>query len=139
MEQTRAYTIIEHPADLGIEAYGRTLIEAFEEAAYGMISIIVERETIRSVSKRRITLASSDVEQLLVKWLSELLYLYDGEHFLPSEITIDDFSETALTATVFGELFDAARHMPRSDVKAVTYHQLCVDRENKRVCVMLDV
>ncbi len=42
------YLILDHPADLGIEARGRTLAEAFEQAARGLISVIVDPDSVRS-------------------------------------------------------------------------------------------
>ncbi|HLP15279.1 MAG TPA: archease [Bacteroidota bacterium] len=135
----RAHKLIEHPSDVGIEAHGQALAEAFEEAADGMMEIIAERSAVQSDVERTIELAADDIEQLLVKWLSELLYLYDGEHFLPSVIRIDELTETRLRATIAGEMFDAARHVPLLDIKAVTYHQLNVDRERHIVRVFLDV
>lgn len=139
MQGPCTYTIIEHPSDLGIEARGRTMAEAFEEAARGMLSVLAECETVRPAFTRSVSITASDAEQLLVKWLSEVLYLYDGEHFLAGTLAIDAISETSLTATLTGEAFDAARHAPRLDVKAVTYHQLVVDRDHAMVRVFLDV
>ena len=36
----RKFKLIEHTADIGLTAYGKTLAEAFANAAYGMFSII---------------------------------------------------------------------------------------------------
>jgi SHS2 domain-containing protein len=138
MKRTRAHSIVEHPSDVGIEAHGLTLAEAFEEAAYGMFSMIAERRGIRSVTAQAITVAAGDIEQLLVKFLSELLYLYDGEHFLPSVIRVTELSETHLKADIAGEIYDASRHTPLTDIKAVTYHQLRVDLDRHSVRVFLD-
>lgn len=139
MSRTRAHTIIEHPSDIGLDAYGQTLIEAFEEAAYGMLSILAERAHVRPEMQKHVTITTEDAPQLLVKWLSELLYLYDGEKFIPSVIRITALTETGLEAVVSGELFDPGRHMPLLDIKAVTYHQLRIDRNRNEVRVYFDV
>lgn len=133
------FSIIEHPSDVGIEARGGSMIEAFEQAAYGMMSIIVEPETILPVEEKTIVLSSVDHEQLLVKWLSEMLYLYDGEHFLPAAISVKTLAIGGLTARVTGERFDAARHTALLDVKAVTYHQIHIDEARNIIRVFLDV
>jgi SHS2 domain-containing protein len=135
------FTILDHPADLGIEAFGKTLAEAFEQAAVGLMSIILDLSRIKPKESRRILLRSSDSESLLVRWLGEVLYLYDGEHFVSARFRVNELSLGRLTAEIYGERFDARRHETRMDVKAVTYHQLEVHQDEERswVRVFLDV
>ncbi|MEE9187313.1 MAG: archease [Bacteroidota bacterium] len=118
------YSILEHPADLGIEARGKTLSEAFEEAAVGLTSIIVDLDSVSAINDRTLTVDAEDAESLLVRWLSELLYLYDGEGFLTKEVDIQQFSRTRLQANLRGNTYVEGKHRTRLDVKAVTYHQL---------------
>ncbi len=118
------YSILEHPSDLGIEARGKTLSEAFEEAAVGLTSIIVDLDSVGAINDRTLTVDAEDVESLLVRWLSELLYLYDGEGFLTKEVDIQQFSRTRLQANLRGDTYVEGKHHTRLDVKAVTYHQL---------------
>ena len=68
------FHILEHPADLGIEASGADLREAFRQAAYGLLSIVVDPSTVKPSVQKEILLEGSDVENLLVRWLSEILY-----------------------------------------------------------------
>ena len=131
------YTILDHPSDLGIEARGRTLAEAFEQAAIGLMSIIVDCSFVERSVSRQVTLVASGSDQLLVKWLSEILYLYDGKHFVCSEFIVSNLRETALTATVSGEMLDPKKHTTKLDVKAITYHQLSVREESKEVVVQV--
>jgi SHS2 domain-containing protein len=76
-----------------------------------------------------------------MKWLTEVLYLYDGQGFAAGHFVISELSSTRLKATLSGEPFDAIKHAPRLDVKAVTYHQLLVEEaaEGARVRVFLDI
>ena len=129
------FTILEHPSDVGIEARGATLARAFEEAAAGLISIILDRSAIRPLESRTVSLTASDPEQLLVQWLSEVLYLYDGLHFAAGEFAITELGPSSLRATVRGEQAIPARHQPKLDVKAVTYHQVSV-KQDARWCVV---
>jgi SHS2 domain-containing protein len=135
------FTILEHPADLGIEATGATLAEAFENAAAALMSIILDTSTVQLRETREITLFASDREQLLVKWLSEVLYLYDGQRFVGKEFKVLPIAETRLQASVRGEAFATEKHSTRLDVKAVTYHQLKIeeDAHGARVVVYLDI
>lgn len=135
------YKIIEHPSDLGIEAYGTSLAEAFQNAAVGLMSVILDVSLVESQESRIIELEANDVEQLLVRWLSEILYFYDGKHFVPSEFSVSTLTPKTLTALVRGEPFSATMHRTKLDVKAVTYHQLVVRKEQDGayVRVFLDI
>ncbi len=135
------YTILEHPADIGIEAKGNSLAEAFQNAAIGLMSIILDLSAVEPRERKSITLTGSDHGQLLVKWLSEILYLYDGQQFVGKEFTVEHLSTCAINASVRGENFIATKHKTLQDVKAITYHQLLV-REDERgglVRVYLDI
>lgn len=135
------FAILDHPADIGIEAYGDTLAQAFEQAAIGMMAIIVELSSVNLHEIREIILLANDKEQLLVKWLTEILYLYDGQQFIPKEFTIHSLNSTSLTAIIRGEPLSAQRHQTLLDVKAVTYHQLFIEEKNDgaMVRVYLDI
>ena len=139
MEQ--GFTILEHPSDIGIEAKGRSRAEAFELAAAGMMSLIVDPAGVVVRESHTVRCTAGDPGQLLVKWLSEILYLYDGRGFVSKAFTIHRITSLLLDATVGGEILSAARHATKLDVKAVTYHQLSVrdDEEGAVVRVYLDI
>lgn len=134
------YNTFEHTADIGIEARGATLEEAFANAARGMFSIIVDGSDIDAREKREIALEETDDdEQLLVDWLSELLYIHDVEGlvFDRFDITIDD----GLHATAEGEPYSREKHGYGSEIKAVTYHMLTIKRNSKgtEIKVLFDI
>ncbi len=135
------YRILDHPADIGIEAEGRTLREAFANAAKALTSVILDPAAIEPREEREVTISASDREQLLVRWLSEILYLYDGVGFVGREFDVEELSEMRLRARVRGEMFDGNKHRTRLDVKAITYHQLQINEDEKgaRVRVFLDI
>lgn len=132
---------LEHPSDIGIEAHGATCAEVFSRAAAALIAIILDPSTVRAAERRSINLRASDAEQLLVRWLSEILYLYDGQGFVVGESVITCCTPTMLEASVAGESFNAARHAVRTDVKAVTYHQVSVlqTADGWHIRVFLDI
>lgn len=136
-----AYTILDHPSDLGIEARGASLVQAFQNAAIALMSIILDPSAVEPRESREVAVSGIDHEQLLVKWLSEILYLYDGQGFVCGTYSVRQLTQTELRATVLGETFSRGRHSTRMDVKAVTYHQLLV-QENETgalVRVFLDI
>jgi len=140
-EGEAAFRLIEHPADVGIEAWGPHLATAFEQAALGLLSVILDPATVVPEITREVRITASDTGQLLVRWLSEMLFLIDGEGFVPFSCTIITLDERSLFALCRGEAHDPDRHTSRTEVKAVTYHQLVVraDDEGARVRVFLDI
>ena len=140
-EMQSGFTILDHPSDLGIEARGSTLAEAFVRAAEGLMSVILDLSTVRSTEIRPIEIEAPDPSQLLVRWLTEILYLYDGLEFIAKNIALEEFSSTSLRAVVRGERLDPSRHRTHLDVKAITYHQLEVSGgpEGGLVRVFLDI
>jgi SHS2 domain-containing protein len=135
------FKILEHPADMGIEAHGQNLKEAFQQSALALMSIILDVSKIQNKDSREIEIKASDYEQLLVKWLNEILYLYDGEDFVARFFQIKSLTSKSLYATVKGEKFNSTIHPTKMDVKAITYHQTLV-QENESgglVRVYLDI
>ncbi len=135
------FHILEHPADMGIEASGADLSEAFRQAAFGLVSIVVDPSTLQPSVEKEISIEGSDAENLLVQWLSEILYLYDGEDYLVSDIQVVELSPKKLRARLYGEFVDEGKHRLRMDVKAITYHQLSVGQGpgGSTVRVFLDI
>ncbi len=125
------YNTFEHTADVGIEARGETLEEAFANAARGMFSIIVDGSDIDVRQQREISLEAADDDQLLVDWLSELLYIHDVEGlvFDSFDLSIDD----GLHAIARGEPYSREKHGYGSEIKAVTYHLLAIKRTKKGI------
>lgn len=123
------YELIEHTADVGVKAYGKTVAEAFEHAAEAMFDIITDTSTIHAVGQYDIELESPDLEQLLVDWLSKLLFLNDAEDlvFGKFEVTI---TGTRLSARVLGEKYNTKKHRMGVEIKAVTYHMIKVNEKD---------
>lgn len=117
---------LDHPSDIGIQAHGASRAEAFASAAAALVSLLLDPSTVDTTERRSIAVTASDEEQLLVRWLSEILFLYDGNRFVCRNIDVSTCTATAIEATVSGEPFDPRKHTARTDIKAVTYHQLAI-------------
>ena len=137
----KTYELIDHTADVGLKAYGKTLSEAFENAAKGMFDIITDSSEIESIGQYNIGLDAPDLEQLLVDWLSELLFLNSAKNLVFGFFKIDlDEKNKKLTAKVFGEKFDLSKHKIGAEIKAVTYHILEVKKKKPfHVQVLFDI
>lgn len=135
----KRFQLIEHTADVGLIAYGRTLAEAFANAAYGLFSIIAELKTVKEAESRQLELGEEDSEALLFEWLNSLIYLFDVELILLKRFEITDFDGHRLRATAYGEKYDPSRHQLKTEVKAATYHMLKVDGKKNQVQVIFDI
>ncbi len=135
-----AYEQFDHTADIGIKATGETLEETFGEAAKGLFSVITDIDKVESVGEYRIEMSAHDHEELLVDFLSELIYLFEVESLLFSEfdVSITSNDEKKLAVTARGEEIDDERHELLQAVKAVSYHDIKVDQEGE-IRVIFDV
>ncbi|HEY8491732.1 MAG TPA: archease [Dehalococcoidia bacterium] len=135
------FEILEHTADVGVVARGRSLAEAFANAAAGMFSIMTDLDRVQEHDGTDVSVRGRDVEHLLVRWLSELLYHFETDRMLYRRFTIQRITATELEASALGERYAPERHEIRTPIKAVTYHQLEVKREDggARVRVIFDI
>jgi SHS2 domain-containing protein len=102
------------------------LPELFAHAAWAMFDLMSDATLIQPRQTIHVSVAGNDIEDMLVRWLSELLYLYDTQRFLYCAAAFTTLEPTRVTATVHGESFDATRHPIDTEIKAVTYHQLAI-------------
>lgn len=122
-----SFELLEHPADIGFRARGGTVSELFANAAKAMLSIAAVLDNVTPREQFRLSAEGSDYESLLVNWLSEVLYWYDGKGVALGEFQINSIDPSSISAIGFGEPRDPERHPARLVVKAVTWHQLKVD------------
>jgi SHS2 domain-containing protein len=121
------YEVFEHTADVGIRSTGSDVNEAFENAAEGMFSIITNLENVNAVGEYKITSEAQDLEQLLVNWLSELLYLQTVSCVMFSKFRVSIQKKDGkwqLEGYATGENYDRSRHSYETEIKAVTHHIL---------------
>jgi len=126
------YRLLEHTADMGIEALGASCEELFIQTARGLMAILCPDARTSTEAERRLRVTGLDREELLVNWLNEILYLLQGGDFFPVDFEIEEMGETLLSARVRGEAFDPERHPVEREIKAVTYHRLRVEEVDGR-------
>jgi len=140
------YRILPHTADGKFEAFGATLEEAFGNAALAMVSLMWDWSKIQPSVEHLVRVEGSDKEQLLVKFLGEIIYLFETRQFLLGRVRtlrlrplLDGFG---LEAALDGETLSSG-HEIYGDIKAVTYHELAIEEggpgERSRVQVVVDM
>jgi SHS2 domain-containing protein len=125
------FEILDHPADIGFRAFGGTATELFENAALALISIASEIGDVAARHEYFLEATGTDQESLLVAWLSEVLYWFDGKRITFCRFRITTIGPHGLTAVAYGEPRNPIRHRFRPIVKAVTWHQLKVRKTRK--------
>jgi SHS2 domain-containing protein len=135
------FRILEHTADVGFEAFGATREEVFANAARALFDLIVELDTIEPREEVRVEVAGPDPASVLVNWLSEILFLHDAEGWIFREFEIRNVHDDSLSALARGEKFQRSRHQAKLLVKAITYHQLVLEKTGQgwRAQVYVDI
>jgi SHS2 domain-containing protein len=121
---------VDHTADLAYVVRGRTLPELFENAAAGMLHFLADPQTIRPLEEDPIEVEGTDAEELLVSWLQEILYRLEVGRRIYREFRVTSIEIPRLRALARGEPLDPSRHVIHTDIKAATYHQLRITRED---------
>ncbi|HEX9916982.1 MAG TPA: archease [candidate division Zixibacteria bacterium] len=129
-------------ADAAFIAQGRNLEELFANCALATFEVMVDTTKLVACEKREVEIENEKIDELLVDWLSELIFLKDRDKifFRDFKINISKSGKYKLKASAFGEKIDTKKHKLKSDVKAVTYHLLEVTKKkNWKARVVLDV
>ncbi|MGD0884553.1 MAG: archease [Thermodesulfovibrionales bacterium] len=121
------FEVIDISGDAGIKAYGKTLEEAFINAALGMYSLITDLEGIDEKRTLTVEVESHSREGLLVSWLNELIFHFDTYGFIGKSIRVGPLKNNRIEAALSGEDFDPERHERRLLVKAATYHAVRIE------------
>jgi SHS2 domain-containing protein len=134
---TERYRILDHAADGKFRAFGATLEEAFANAALACASLMVDWQTIERRVEHAVAMDARDLEQLLNKFLSEMIYLFDAKRFVlggvedvkiampPAEGEGAD-EPIRLSARFVGD-DRPERYEFYGDVKAITYSEMKIE------------
>jgi SHS2 domain-containing protein len=128
----KKFKFLDHTGDLGILVYGKDLEELFANAGEAFFDILTDLRRVRETTERAIRIASSNLEDLMVNWLGELLYLHDVDGLLFKSFSVDEIGDGTMKARARGEVFQEGRHVIKAEIKAVTYHQLEVKKGKGR-------
>ena len=132
------YILVDHTADMMVKAFGSTLEECFANAAYALFDQTVDLSNIGTSEETEFRVTGIDDEDRLYSLLSELLFIEDCDNLILKEFEVS-FDGDDVVCRARGETLDRTRHRVRSEVKAVTYHMMEIDRDTPSVTVLFDV
>jgi len=130
MTKSSFYTLLDHTADLGMCVRGITIENLFENAGKALLEQLIK---IRQSSKKEtldISLSGTDLADLMVRWLSEILYTVDGENLAIEDIWVNSIQKNQINSTLRVTPFNIDKHDLIREIKAVTYHQIEVNKMN---------
>jgi SHS2 domain-containing protein len=121
------YRILPHPADGKFLAYGETLEEAFANAALATASLMWDWRAVESRTSYAVRVRARNRKQLLVKFLGEVIYLFETKRFLLADVTgliIDEEEGSSRIEALFHGDHLSDRTEVFGSVKAVTYNEM---------------
>ena len=131
------YRFLEHTADAKFQAFGKTMEEAFGNAALAMFKVMIDPKDVKPKIEKTIKAEGQDEKSLLYNWLEELLFLLDSEGFLLNKVKEMKIKGDTLQAKVVGD--NAKDYSTHGDVKAVTYNDMEIRKEKNKYTVQVVV
>ena len=134
----KKFEFLEHTADIKFKAYGKNINEIFESCTLAFSSYISREKKIKSKIEKQIKIEADNHEQLLYKFLDELIYLLDADKFIVSKAKVQ-IADNKLTALLEGD--SALNYKDLDHVKAATYAEMYIKQDLKgwEAQVVLDV
>ncbi|HZM14642.1 MAG TPA: archease [Candidatus Krumholzibacteria bacterium] len=128
-----SYELLDHTGDVGIVVRARDIETLFAEAATAMFAILADAAEPRAAGttaamphRETVPLPEAPTAEDLREFLADLLFRFSAEHVMYIRFA----SGSGVIETVW-EPFDPGRHRLVTELKAVTYHQLRLERENE--------
>jgi SHS2 domain-containing protein len=135
----RGHVVLSHTADTGIEAWAPDLESLFEECAAAMFALMYPRADPLPSPHIAVEAAGNGVEELLVAWLSELLYIAEVSEVALCAFRVDSLTSTRVRGRAAGPPVSEIK-LFGPPIKAVTYHGLTVACNGScRARVIVDV
>ncbi len=137
------FELIEHTADIGVKAFGKTIEELFENVAIGMYNIICENfSSVRNSLKYENEFLEPDLETLLVSFLNDLLFqtFINRKLFYKFEIKINQAENNfyKIFFICYGENYDEKIHGHIFEIKSATFHDLKIKKTSEGFeCVVI--
>ncbi|HIE05289.1 MAG TPA: archease [bacterium (Candidatus Stahlbacteria)] len=119
---------LDHTADLAVRVEAETIEDLFITFAKAMFESIIEGQ-IRKRVEIRFEIKASDVKELLMDWLRELIYRFETQGFIPAGYSLK-VNDNHLIARTVGDEFDPQIHTALIEIKTPTYHRFSLEEKN---------
>ncbi|HEY6996752.1 MAG TPA: archease [Phototrophicaceae bacterium] len=124
MENQKNYRITKHQSELAVRVAGNSQADLFANSALTLFDVMVtDVQKIECKESIPLEVEGTDRDDLMVNWVRELLYLYQGSGYLLKEFLIREVKDTLVKADVRGEKIDPDRHEIKQEIAAVASHK----------------
>jgi protein archease len=123
MDNQKKYRVTSRQSDLAVRVVGDSQSDLFANSAFALFDVMTDIDKIDVKERLPLEVEGVDRHDLMVNWMRELLYLYQGNGYLLKEIHIQEVRDTVVKAEVCGEKIDPDRHEIKKEVMAVAYQQ----------------
>eukprot|EP00759_Apiculatamorpha_spiralis_P052437 PhF_6_TR5710/c1_g1_i1/m.8415 len=132
------YEHIPHTADVMFHVWNPSLSDLFEECITAFTSVLVGDVKLIQVDETKtfdIDVSGKDLSHVLYHVLDECVYAYGSTYTVIGDIRVfdvvvadDDDGTCHVKARAWGERYDPSRHAGGTEVKAMTFHNLTVEK-----------
>jgi SHS2 domain-containing protein len=119
----KKYRITKHHSELAVRITGSSQADLFANSAFALFDVMTDPAAIEIKERIPLEVEGSDRDDLMVNWMRELLYLYQGSGYLLKEFKISQVKDTVVKAEVCGEKTDPDRHEIKQEIAAVASHK----------------
>jgi len=122
MSEQKSYRLTKRQSELAVRVTGNSQAELFANSAYALFDVMTDNiDTIEIKEKMPLEVEGADRDDLMINWMRELLYLYQGSGYLLKQFEIREVKDTVVKAEVCGEKIDPDRHEIKQEIAAVAY------------------
>ena len=139
------HRLLDHVTDAYLEAWGQTTEAAFSSAAEALFDTMLNLAQVEAKLSDEVNVEGHDEMELLYNWLEALLLKFEIGEVAYSKFQIDPIvrsqASLKLRAKILGERYDREKHGSKTEVKAVTYHEMQIENRKGvvRVRFLLDL
>jgi SHS2 domain-containing protein len=140
-----SYRFIEHTADIAVEVEGESLNDLFISSCYAWREAAMDISSFQKESSKKFIFNSTNLEVLLIELLSELNFqLYSkGWVFVTIQNLLIEETDSGyhLEIELFGQKHNSEIHKFKEEIKAVTYHQMKIEKVNNtyKTLIVFDI
>jgi SHS2 domain-containing protein len=121
MDNIKRYRITPHHSELAVKVFGSSQLELFQNSGWALFDVTTDIEKIETKDCVPLEVEGTDQDDLLVNWVRELLYLYQGSGYLLKEFRISELGDKLVKAEACGEKIDPDRHEIKKEIMAIAY------------------
>ena len=138
----KGFSVFYTTADIGLHIIGENEKEVLKNAFKGisyLIGVPKTKTSNKHLKKESIEVDKESFESLIVNFLNEIIYLHEKTTSLPYKFKIKKLKNNSLNGIVY--LFPQKFSKFRYELKAVTYHNLKIEKKRKyyHIRVIIDI